>query len=123
MIAARLLAALAFAGMTLAPPVVAQTGYPNRPVKLLVGAVPGGAPDIVARLLGERFAQMLGQQFVTENRPGAGGTVVPGQLAKMAPDGYNLLIADIGQLVIAPHLSADASFDPVRDFAAIGLAA
>ncbi len=97
--------------------------YPNRPVKLLVGAVAGGAPDIIARMLGERLSLALGQPFVVENRPGAGGTVVPGQLAKMAPDGYNLLVADIAQLVVAPHLQADVSYDPLKDFAPISLAA
>jgi tripartite-type tricarboxylate transporter receptor subunit TctC len=98
-------------------------GYPNKPVKLLVGAVPGGAPDIIARMLGEKLAQSLGQPFIVENKPGAGGTVVPGQVAKSAPDGYTLLVADIGQLVIAPHMQADVKYDPVKDFTPIGLVA
>lgn len=112
-----LLIGLVWAGLA------AAQAWPSRPVKLLVGAVPGGAPDIIARMLGERMAQSLGQPFVVENRPGAGGTTVPGQLAKMAPDGYNLLVADIGQLVIAPHLTPGVGYDPVRDFTPIGMVA
>ncbi|HSV83345.1 MAG TPA: tripartite tricarboxylate transporter substrate binding protein [Ramlibacter sp.] len=101
-------------------PAVAQDAFPSRPVRLLVGAVPGGAPDVIARMLGEKLSTLLGQQFYVENRPGAGGTVVPGQLAKLPADGYTLLVADIGQLVIVPHLNpATTTFDPVKDFAPI----
>ena len=97
--------------------------YPNRTVKLYVGAVAGGAPDIIARMLGEKLSLALGQPFVVENRPGAGGTVVPGQVAKMAPDGYNLLVADIAQLVVAPHLQVDVAYDPLKDFAPVAMVA
>ena len=115
--------AFCLAGLFAAFGTAIAQAYPNKPVKLLVGAVPGGAPDIIARLLGERMAQSLGQPFVIENRPGAGGTTVPGQLAKLPADGYALLVADIGQLVIAPHLQPDVGYDPVRDFTPIGMVA
>jgi len=97
--------------------------YPTHPVKFLVGYSPGGAPDTVARMLGQRLSQILKQPFVIENRPGAGGTLATTQTAKAAADGYTLLVADIGQLAIAPYLFKELPYDPVKDFTPIGLAA
>ncbi|MGB3288981.1 MAG: tripartite tricarboxylate transporter substrate binding protein [Burkholderiaceae bacterium] len=100
----------------------AASDYPNRPVKVLVGYAPGGTPDIIARTLGEKLGGLLKQSFVIDNRPGAGGTLATRQLANSSPDGYTLLVADIGQLAIAPHLLKSVGYDPVKDFAPISLA-
>jgi tripartite-type tricarboxylate transporter receptor subunit TctC len=115
--------ALLFAALVLAAAPAWAVDWPTRTVKLVVGAVPGGAPDIIARLLGEKLAASLGQAFVIDNRPGAGGTTATAQLVKTAPDGYTILVADIGQLVIAPYLMSDVTYDPTKDLAAIALVA
>lgn len=99
-------------------------GYPDRPVKLLVGYVPGGAPDTVARLVGKRLGEILGQTFVVDNHGGAGGTLATGLLAKAPADGYTLLLCETGQIMISPHLIKGATqYDPQKDFTPVGLAA
>jgi tripartite-type tricarboxylate transporter receptor subunit TctC len=103
--------------------VVQAQGYPNRPVKLLVATAPGGSPDVVGRLLAEKLAQSLGQSFIVENRPGGGGTVGSSQVARSAADGYTLLVVEMGQLVIGPQLQTEVSYNPVRDFTPIAMAA
>ncbi len=99
----------------------AASDYPNRPVRVFVGYAPGGTPDIIARTIGEKLAEALGQSFVVENRPGAGGTLATRQLAKAEPDGYTLLVADIGQLAIAPYLFKSVGYDPIKDFSPVSL--
>ncbi|MSQ73113.1 MAG: hypothetical protein EXR27_17775 [Betaproteobacteria bacterium] len=80
--------------------------YPNRPVKLLVGYVPGPTgPDFSARVVAPKLAQLLGQQFVVENRAGAGGTLATAFVVKSPADGYTLLLGETGQLEIAPYLN------------------
>jgi len=96
--------------------------YPTRTVKLLVAYAPGGAPDIVARIVGQRLSQMLKQSFIVDNRPGAGGMLAAKQTTKEAADGYTLLIADNGQLAIAPYIYKEVPYDPIKDFTPIGLA-
>ena len=97
--------------------------YPSKPVRLIVGYAPGGTPDVIARAIGQKLSQSLGQQFVVENRSGAGGLVSTQTVAKAPPDGYTLLVADIGQLAISPFLFKDAGFDLVNDFAPVSLIA
>ena len=92
--------ALAVALVTCAAAAAAQ-GYPNRPVKIIVGYVPGGGPDFVARTFAQKLGDLLGQSFVVENRPGAGATTATAQVAKAPPDGYTLLLGETGQLVVA----------------------
>src|SRR3954469_22164954 len=86
------LAGLCAAAFT-APPAMAQTGYPNKPVKIVVPYAPGGPNDIVARLLAEKLTQANGQTFLVDNRPGGGPNIGGEAVAKAAPDGYTLLIA------------------------------
>ena len=95
--------------------------YPSKPVKIIVGYVPGGGPDFVARSLGQKLTEILGQPFVVENRPGAGATTATAQVAKMPADGYTLLLGETGQLVIAPFIYKKLAYDPVKDFTPISL--
>jgi len=102
---------------------VAQTAsaqsYPNRPVKILVGFTPGTAPDLAARILADRFAEVWGTPFVVENIPGAGSNVATERVAKAAADGYTLLMGGNSSLVINPSLYETLPFDPLKDFAPI----
>src|SRR5919109_932572 len=101
----------------------AQQDYPSRTVKVVVPFPPGGAPDLVGRTLANRLAERLGQPFVVENRTGAGGNIATEAVAKAAPDGYTLLAASDGPLVINPNVYARVPFDTLRDFAPISIAA
>lgn len=116
------IAAFALAMLTLAGNAWAQD-YPSRPVRVLIPFPPGGAPDLVGRLLASRLAERLGQPFVAENRTGAGGNIATETVAKAAPDGYTLLAAADGPLVINPNVYAKIPFDTLRDFAPISIAA
>lgn len=93
--------------------------YPNHPVKILVGFTPGTAPDLAARILADRFAEVFGQPFVVENVAGAGSNIATAQVAKASADGYTLLMAGNSALVINPSLYDTLPFDPIRDFAPI----
>lgn len=98
---------------------VSAQDYPVKPVKIIVGYVAGGGPDMVARALAARLGDVLGQPFVVENRPGAGAVLATAQVAKMPADGYNLLLGETGQLVIAPYLHKALPYDPLKDLAPI----
>lgn len=95
--------------------------YPTKPIRLLVPYAAGGATDIMARVVAQKLSENLGQQVVVENRPGAGGNIAADAVAKAAPDGYTLFFGSTGPLVINPSLYAKLSFEPVKDFAPIGL--
>jgi tripartite-type tricarboxylate transporter receptor subunit TctC len=97
----------------------AQSSYPNRPVKILVGFTPGTAPDLAARILADRFAEIWGTPFVVENMAGAGSNIATDYVAKAAPDGYTLLMGGNSSLVINPSLYETLPFDPLKDFAPI----
>src|SRR6266571_9194058 len=99
-------------------PVAAQT-YPARPIRIIVPYPPGGTSDILARSLGEKLTGSLGQAVVVENKPGANGNVGADLVAKSPPDGYTLLLADIGALAISPSVFTTLPFDPVKDFAPV----
>src|SRR5215471_11120621 len=116
-LAANLFAAVAV--LLSAQPVSAQSVYPNRPVKILVGFTPGTAPDLAARILADRFSEVWGTPFVIENIPGAGGNVATERVAKAAADGYTLLMGGNSSLVINPSLYETLPFDPLRDFVPI----
>ena len=93
--------------------------YPVRPVRLLVGFPPGGGMDTIARVIAPRLQDLLGQPFLVENRTGAAGALAADALVKAAPDGYVLLLAESGALVV-PAINPKAAYDPVRQFAPIG---
>ena len=95
--------------------------YPSHPVRLVVTYPPGGGTDIVARIIAPRLGESLGQPVVIDNLGGAGGTIGTAQVAKAAPDGYTLLFGTTSGLVINPLLKKDLPYDPVRDFAPIGM--
>jgi tripartite-type tricarboxylate transporter receptor subunit TctC len=88
--------------------------YPARPVTLVVAFTPGGASDVLARILGRKLEQIFGQPFVIDNRPGAGGNVGADIVAKATPDGYTMLMGNTAALV-APYLFAHMTFDPLTD--------
>ncbi len=106
------------AGALAASAVQAQP-YPNKPIRLVVGFAPGGNTDVVARVVGQKLGERLGQQVVIENKAGAGGTIATGEVARAAPDGYTLLFA--ADTVITLHLVAKVQFDMQRDFVPITL--
>jgi tripartite-type tricarboxylate transporter receptor subunit TctC len=115
----RFFAALVAAAL-LAGPSVAQDGYPNRPITLLVPAAAGGPSDTVARLVAEAMSADLGQQLVIENVGGAGGSLGTGRVAKAAPDGYTLLLYHIGVATFGP-LYPDLPYKPGEAFDSVGL--
>jgi tripartite-type tricarboxylate transporter receptor subunit TctC len=97
----------------------AQTSYPEQTVRILVGFTPGVAPDIVARLLAERFAVTWGRPVVVENVTGAGGNLACDRVVHAVPDGHTLVMCGNGSLTIAPSLYEKLGYDPVKDFAPI----
>ncbi len=106
----------------LAMPAFAET-WPARPIKLVVPFPAGSSPDIIGRLVAEPLATALGQPVVIDNKPGAGGNLGTGIVAKAAPDGYTLLFTIQGPLVTAPLLSKSPSYDPAKELAPITLVA
>src|SRR5215470_7185842 len=106
-----MLAALA----ALLAPAASAADYPDKPVHVVVPFTPGSATDVVARAVAQALSTRLGQPFVVENKPGAGGTIGAGQVAKAAPDGYTLLFHSSSH-AIAPYLYKNLPYDTVDDF-------
>jgi tripartite-type tricarboxylate transporter receptor subunit TctC len=98
-------------------------GYPNRPVKMVVGFPPGGGTDVVARIIAPGLSENLGQPVVIENRPGATGTVAAAMVAKSPADGYTIMMGHVSVNAIAPSLFPNLQYDVLRDFAPVTLAA
>lgn len=99
-----------------------DAGYPNKPVRFLVGQSPGGATDVVARAVSQKITENIGQSVVVDNRTGASGSIAASMVAKSAPDGYNILIVS-SSYSINPSLYTNLPFDPLKDFATITLIA
>jgi tripartite-type tricarboxylate transporter receptor subunit TctC len=121
----RLVSAIAFfaAAITaLASPALAQQ-YPTRSITLIVPFAPGGPADVLARLVGQKMGEDLGQQVIIDNRPGANTIIGAQVVAKAKPDGYTLLMAIDGTLVMNPFLYSKLSYDPFKDFEPIALIA
>ena len=96
--------------------------YPVKPVRIIVSTSPGGGNDFVARLVGQKLGDRLGQQFIVENRPGAGGIIGTALAAKSPPDGYTLHLGFVGQLAMSPHVEK-VGYDPLKDFTGVSLLA
>jgi len=111
-------AAMVFAALMISVMGAAQAAeikYPVRPVRMLVSYPPGGPSDLTARLAAPHLSEALGQQFIIDNRGGAGGTLAVGLLTQAAPDGYTLLMSAGGEIVIAPNLRLKLPYDPTKD--------
>jgi len=93
--------------------------WPTHPVRLIAASGPGGNPDVLARLLAEKFTNTFGKPFVVENVPGAGGIVAANMVAKSPPDGHVLMFGDSGAMAINPALNANLGYDPIKDFAPV----
>jgi tripartite-type tricarboxylate transporter receptor subunit TctC len=113
---------LAGLAMIIAAAGAAAQQYPAKPVRIVVPTSPGGGNDFVARAAGQRLGDRLGQQFIVDNRPGAGGSIGTTIVAKAAPDGYTLLLGFVGQLAMYPHVEK-TEYDPQRDFIGLSLLA
>jgi hypothetical protein len=111
-----LISALAVIGFI--SPVAAQSSYPDRPVKLIVPFGPGGFTDVVARILGQKLSVAMGQQFVIENKPGAGSTIGTDFVAKATPDGYTLVMVSTAH-VLGPWVYKKVPYDALKDFTVV----
>ena len=106
--------------LAFAPAAFAQESYPSKPIRMIVPFAAGGPTDIVARVMGAKMAEHLGQPIVVENRTGAGGNIGAEVAAKAPADGYTLLMATVSTHAINPGLYRNIPYDPVRDFAPVG---
>jgi tripartite-type tricarboxylate transporter receptor subunit TctC len=120
---ARVLACAAVAVLAIHGPACAQDKYPNKPVRLIVAFPAGGSTDIIARLVGQRLGERLGQQVVIDNRGGAGGTIGTEIAARSNPDGYTLTMGTTSTHVIAAGAYANLKYDPIKDFEPLTLVA
>lgn len=109
------IATVAAACAAIAGPSAAQD-YPAKSIRVIVGFAPGGSNDIVARLLAPRMAELLGQQVLVENRPGANATIGTEYVARSAPDGYTIMLGSVSSLALSPHTYSKLGYDVLRDF-------
>ncbi|MEN9889426.1 MAG: hypothetical protein RL559_1463, partial [Pseudomonadota bacterium] len=110
------------AGLTLAcalMPASAQSNYPDKPLRMVVGFAPGGGTDILARIVATPLSQRLSQSVIVENVPGASGAIAASRVKNAAADGYSLLIGASGAMAINPAVDSKLPYDPVQDFAPI----
>ncbi len=107
--------------LCVAAPGAAAQAYPQRAMRLVVPFALGGSSDTLSRIIGQRLTESLGQAVVVDNRPAAGGTVGSDLVAKAQPDGYTMLLGSISNMAIAPTLYTKLPFDPLNDFAHVGL--
>lgn len=113
---------LSAVALFIAPITTLAQDYPTKPVKLIVPFPPGASTnDLLGRLIAQRLSEALGQQFVVENRAGAGGTIGTEMVAKAPPDGYTLLIGTNGPIAIGPHVYPKLGYDPLKDLEPVSL--
>jgi tripartite-type tricarboxylate transporter receptor subunit TctC len=117
-----LLSALAALTALHVSPAVAQTAYPNKPIRIIVGFAPGGVTDIIARWLGEAITKGTGQPVVVESKSGAGGNLASAAVAKASPDGYTLLMITSAHITNR-GLFSNLTYDPIKDFTGVSLVA
>lgn len=98
------------------------SNYPSKPIRMILGFPPGGPTDVVARIVGQKMAEQLGQAVVIDNKPGVAGNIAADMVAKAAPDGHTVLY-NTSSITISPWVYAKVNFDPVKDFAPIALTA
>ena len=110
---------LAFFGVSALAQAPGSSGYPTKPIRLVVPFTPGGSTDVLARAIGQELTKACGQSVVVENVPGAGGAIGADKVAKAAPDGYTLLMGHIGTLAVNPSLYPRLPYNPVKDFAPV----
>jgi len=100
-----------------------DTSYPSKPIRMIVPSAPGSGPDIMARAIGQKLTEALGQAIVIDDKPGAGGIIGSEAAAKAPPDGYTLIMSNAGAHTVNPGLYAKLPYDPVKDFAPVTLVA
>lgn len=103
--------------------VVQAQAFPNGPIHIVVGYTAGGSTDVMARLIGQKLSESMGQPVIIDNRPGAAGQIGAASVARANPDGHTILFTNMGPNAIAPSLNPDITYDPVNDFAPIAVAA
>ena len=118
-----LAAMLGVLGAASAIPAHAQETYPAKPVTVIVPQAAGGANDAIARIVTQKLGEIMGQTFLVDNRPGAGGNIGTAQAAKAKPDGYTLMLTTNSAHVINPAIYKNTGFDPIKDFEPVGLVA
>ena len=119
------LLALVFMALPSGPATVQETAksFPNRPVRIIVGNAAGGGIDILARLVGQKLSDRLGQPVIIENKAGASGVIAAQYVAKAPPDGHTLLMAPIGTMTVNPAVIPNLPYDPQRDFLPVSIVA
>src|SRR5579859_6839024 len=118
-----LLGLFALPVFTAPAPIAMAQDYPTRSVTYVVPFPPGGATDILSRMIAQNLEKRLGKPFVIENRPGGGTSIATGTVAKAAPDGYTILSASVTSLAVNPTLFKALTYDPLKDFVPIALVA
>ncbi|MES2980309.1 MAG: tripartite tricarboxylate transporter substrate binding protein [Pseudomonadota bacterium] len=120
----RLVLATAGACLTamISPLAAAQDAYPSRPIRLVIPYPPGGGNDTLGRLVAQRLSTSLGQQVFVDNKPGAGGNLGTGEVARAKPDGYTLTLGFVANMAMTPHLGK-LTYDPLKDFAPVSMVA
>src|SRR3981189_2527987 len=122
-ILSRLLLSAVAAGLTvvasLAPAAEDPAKYPTRAIHIIVGFTPGGGNDLIARIVGQKLSESLGQPVIIANKPGGGAILATEYVARSAPDGYTLLVGASGAMVISPAVYEKLSYDTMRDFAPV----
>ena len=98
-----------------------STAYPNRPIRYIVPFPPGGSADGIARIIAQQMTQVMGQQWLVDNRPGADGVLAANIVIKAAPDGYTTFLGTNTPMSAAPALRKVPPYDPVKDFSALGM--
>jgi tripartite-type tricarboxylate transporter receptor subunit TctC len=104
-------------------PASAQSDYPNRPIRLVVGFAAGGGNDIFARLVADKASQTLGQTVIVENKPGAGGRLAPEYVLQQQADGYTLFVGPSGAMAVAAAIYSDLKYSPTKDFVPLAMIA